>query len=141
MLEQISITFDQPIDVGIHLAARVPLEIPDFVKARNCATDLSFDELVIVIAHELGHVLGLGHSADPSALMYPTVSRRGSPVLSLDDLEGLRYLYRPRPEDDGGLSCARIAPEDGPRAGPRALLELAVLLIIGFAGLKISRDA
>ncbi len=46
------------------------------------------------LGHELGHVLGLGSSRDPRALMFAAVSRdgRGS-VLGLDDQRGLRYLY------------------------------------------------
>ncbi len=46
-------------------------------------------------AHELGHVLGLGHSTDPSATMYGIVnwgdiSKR---TLEADDIAGLQYLY------------------------------------------------
>lgn len=41
--------------------------------------------------HELGHVLGLGHSGDPSAVMSNAPGDRAE--LSRDDLAGLRSLY------------------------------------------------
>lgn len=51
----------------------------------------------VVIAHELGHMLGLGHSSAESALMYYSVGRKENFSLSKDDWDGLSYLY-PRDE-------------------------------------------
>ncbi|MBI4527890.1 MAG: matrixin family metalloprotease [Deltaproteobacteria bacterium] len=47
-----------------------------------------------VVAHELGHVLGLGHSPDPNALMasYAHFDGRGA-SLGPDDQAGLRFIY------------------------------------------------
>ncbi|XP_074160504.1 matrilysin isoform X2 [Sminthopsis crassicaudata] len=45
--------------------------------------------------HELGHSLGLGHSSDPEAVMYPTYSYKNPKDfgLSTDDIRGIQKLY------------------------------------------------
>jgi hypothetical protein len=45
-----------------------------------------------VLAHEVGHLLGLGHSADKSALMY-TYGSVATPSLTEDDVAGVCALY------------------------------------------------
>ncbi|XP_043847201.1 matrilysin [Dromiciops gliroides] len=48
--------------------------------------------------HELGHSLGLGHSSDPEAVMYPTYSYKNPEDfgLSEDDIKGIQKLYGKR---------------------------------------------
>jgi len=48
--------------------------------------------LAEIIAHELGHTLGFGHSPDSTALMYATVTGLG-PALQTDDQLAARWLY------------------------------------------------
>lgn len=47
-----------------------------------------------VFAHELGHTLGLDHTGDPGALMYPEAHADGrGGFLGHDDQTGIRFLY------------------------------------------------
>ncbi|CAN0924092.1 Metalloendoproteinase 5-MMP [Linum grandiflorum] len=51
-------------------------------------------DLETVAVHEIGHLLGLGHSSDPEAIMYPTITSMTRKVeLAQDDIDGLRQLY------------------------------------------------
>lgn len=68
--------------------------------------DLHFDEdelwidgpgnngfvLLQVAIHEIGHLLGLSHSQDPTAIMFPTYSPDRA-NLAQDDIDGIRALY------------------------------------------------
>lgn len=47
-----------------------------------------------IATHEIGHFLGLDHSSDPSATMYPT-AMPGIDTLSADDVAGVQALYGP----------------------------------------------
>ncbi|NWU59429.1 MMP1 collagenase, partial [Dromas ardeola] len=60
--------------------------------------------LFIVVAHELGHSLGLSHSTDPGALMYPTYSYTDPNefLLPQDDIDGIQAIY--------GQSNAAVQP-------------------------------
>ncbi|XP_007258583.3 collagenase 3 [Astyanax mexicanus] len=54
--------------------------------------------LFLVATHEFGHALGMAHSSDPGALMFPVYSySRGFP-LSDDDIKGIQSLYGPNPD-------------------------------------------
>lgn len=49
-----------------------------------------YENLDVTILHELGHVLGLGHSDQKDSVMYfaPTEN-----ALSSDDIQGIQFLY------------------------------------------------
>lgn len=59
--------------------------------------DSSAYNLFIVAAHELGHALGMSHSTDPGALMYPIYTYTTGYPLAEDDIEGIQALYGPNP--------------------------------------------
>lgn len=64
-----------------------------------------------VQAHELGHVLGLGHSADSTAIMFPTVNAgcaAGPRPLAQDDIAGITYIYGFR-SGPGASALASVA--------------------------------
>ena len=57
---------------------------------------------IAVIAHELGHAIGLGHTELSHNLMYYSVSGKTQTWLGQDDIDGVTYLY---PYDEPALGC------------------------------------
>ncbi|KAL1535404.1 interstitial collagenase [Salvia divinorum] len=48
-----------------------------------------------VATHEIGHILGMGHSTDIDALMFPSISMGEIKELDVDDIYGISVLYPP----------------------------------------------
>ncbi|KAM4545909.1 uncharacterized protein PAE49_018371 [Odontesthes bonariensis] len=69
--------------------------------------------LFLVAAHEFGHSLGLSHSDDPGALMYPLYSYRNPDtfVLPQDDVRGIQTLYGPNKDPSVGESQPPTTPD------------------------------
>lgn len=94
------------------------------------------DGLTGVLSHEMGHALGLAHSADAASVMTYESHQWGpaAKFLSQDDKLGVTYLY-PRKGLAGGIlggctSDARTLNEKTDLAWP-ALAELILILFIG----------
>jgi hypothetical protein len=69
-------------------------------------------EKVAIVAHEIGHAFGLGHSPVQDSLMYfATVEKRVS--LGQDDMDGISYLY-PKSQP---VSCGTIDLKAGSSSG------------------------
>ncbi len=103
--------FDGPGDVLAHASfpnpydnSQVFLHFDD--DERWVDSDARDVDLLTVAAHEIGHTLGLAHSNDPNALMFPSYSgpRR---FLGDDDIAGVQSLY-------GVGSAPEPAPETPP---------------------------
>ncbi|KAM3935294.1 matrix metalloproteinase-18-like [Leptodactylus fuscus] len=113
--------YDEVSDIEISFAAQVhndfyPFDGPHgtlahaFAPSSGIGGDAHFDEdetwtsgsngynLFLVAAHEFGHSLGLLHSSDPSALMYPTYHFTEPSEFRLpeDDVNGIQSLYGAR---------------------------------------------
>ncbi|XP_058400495.1 stromelysin-1 [Diceros bicornis minor] len=78
--------------------------------------DTSGINLFLVAAHELGHSLGLDHSTNTKALMYP-IYRKDLALfrLSQDDVTGIQSLYGPPPAspDDPVVPTESVPPGPG----------------------------
>jgi PKD repeat protein len=90
------------------------------------STGLSSNRLSEIISHEFGHTLGFGHSTDPTALMYPSVTGLG-PQLRPDDQLSARWLY---PSGTGGGD-----PTPVPAQKPAAPSNLQVSVVNSSAAL------
>lgn len=63
----------------------------------NSAHTFQAEDLFPLMLHEVGHVLGLGHSDDPLSPMFSHLNRHTQ--LTNEDIENLRHLYGPRRPD------------------------------------------
>jgi hypothetical protein len=98
---------------------------------RRGRPERAFD-LASVLAHEVGHVLGLGESEVPDATMWSR-TRRGEVdqrTLELDDEDGVIALYARSPDDGSSAPAGCSAVPLAPRRGPAVALLAGVLLAV-----------
>jgi hypothetical protein len=82
-----------------------------------------------VQTHMLGHALGLGHSLDPGAIMFATISsacHNGAIGLNADDVAGIRFVY---PSAGGPPGGPPANPPPGPPSGLSATVAGAIVTL------------
>jgi len=83
--------------------------------------NLTENQKVALLAHEIGHALGLGHSKDPVAVMYYSLGTKIQERLTRDDFDGLTSLY-PHKSPGGCGSIAFVDHEKPPWNGLGSLI-------------------
>jgi hypothetical protein len=105
--------------------------MPGDVGNISVTTDAQLD---IALAHEMGHVFGLGHSTVESSLMFYALGQKEHLSLSQDDIDGMTWLYPRNEPGDGFLGCGSLG--SGGPANPQLLWILAAA---GWLGLLLRR--
>ncbi|KAK1425836.1 hypothetical protein QVD17_21197 [Tagetes erecta] len=116
----------------LHLDSDENWIVNDLIGSRSGSGAVTAMDLESVAVHEIGHLLGLGHSSVEDAIMFPTISSGERKVeLDRDDVEGIQELYGTNPDNNGTMG-----PSFGEREMSRGycdsvLLVKRMVLIVG----------
>jgi hypothetical protein len=114
-----SYPFDGPGGILAHTFYPFPVNSEPLAGDMHLDADESWGvgsdpDIFSVALHEAGHALGLGHSDQPSAVMYPYYRRATG--LSSDDIDAIRQLYAST--DPGAPSGGTPTPTPPPTPTP-----------------------
>ncbi|GLT40048.1 hypothetical protein SLA2020_142060 [Shorea laevis] len=117
-----------------HLDAAENWSVTD--NGSTSAQSSAFD-LESVAVHEIGHLLGLGHSSVKGSIMYPTISSGVRKVeLAKDDVRGIQELYGRNINSNGTTTASAGETDAGENSaahyGGGSRFFLGVLLAVGF---------
>lgn len=91
-------------------------------------------DLESVAVHEIGHILGLGHSSVENSIMFPTISSGSRKVeLDTDDIEGVQVLYGSNPNYTGPTNPTARERDTNAAHFMSSLFNPTFLLALGLA--------
>jgi hypothetical protein len=101
----------------------------------------SFDRLVWVVAHEMGHAVGLAHSGDPASIMTYNAHGWGPRPehLSQDDKNGVIYLYPIEGQLGGLIPGCSVKAAAGSNSAYSIWLALMQELVWVLAAIALSK--
>lgn len=128
-----------PTSGRLHLDGDESWVVSGDVTASSLTTAVDLESVAV---HEIGHLLGLGHSSVEDSIMYPTISSRTRKVdLASDDIQGIQELYGANPSYNGSSSTPSAQEGDTSGCGVNTLGSMWVLsgmLVSGFGLLWLS---
>jgi peptidoglycan hydrolase-like protein with peptidoglycan-binding domain len=134
--------FDGPLGTLAHAFSptdgRFHLDASEAWVATGDVSSSSVD-LESVAVHEIGHLLGLGHSSVPEAIMYPTI-RTGTRKVELesDDVQGIQSLYGSNPNYTATPSPATSSREMDSGAGAGIRPDAVFVGVVAAVGLLLA---
>ena len=136
-----------PVDVSSSTISNSVILINDI--SGSTFSNLSYHERRSVLAHEIGHAIGLGHSNKSEALMY-FKNRDRMNRLSQDDIDGITYLYPNKLDGCGSFFGMTLGDSNnnsnntlgpGPKLFSSSLLGLGLFILFYLLTIKITTSS